>query len=361
MVGKGLRWCVPDTLPRDLTSRAKSPPLLAAAATTAESVLTPSTEESRTGQPQASGDASSSHGDPETSSAKELTPPSSGDRLSSSDGHLGAAAGKDEARHILELTPSSDLEQNSESVTRQDGCEGMAEAEPVDGSMEPVDRSTEPVDGSTEPVDKGTEPVSPVTFTIDSDSQAPRSECEITPSSVTDPQVSSSSSEIQTTGLPPTASAEPSEQQRNQWTGEEPFDRQDSNFSAGGSEDLLQIMGVVEPRAKQTDSKASRSDSGSSGGSDGDTGVLLADPCFLHIRVSSSKSGFNHTYTPLSKKGIEIPQERDSRGRSPRLQLVKSYFCFAVPEKRYDDIITHLEKRYDVMMTSSHTSRRGMM
>lgn len=261
--------------------------------TGAESALTHSSEDPQHRQPRANVDASSSHGDPEPSDVKESSPPSSGDNLSCDD---TSAARNEEAKCGLELTVLSKADQTS------------------DGSGTSGEQSGEAVENGSETV----------RFTIESEDEIARVHSD---NSRLDIVNSTSFSEFQPASQPPKSSSE-------NHLSLEPFDRQASNVSAESNDELLQIMGAVGPASEQSASKPSRSSSDSSETSQNSVSILLADPYFLHVRVQSSKSGFNHTYTPLNEKGIEIPQDRRSRSKSPRLQLVKSYFCFAVPERR---------------------------
>ncbi len=290
----------PPTPHRDFTAEGGTPPPTVAA--TAESAGSHSTEDLRLRQPQAEDDAASSHGDKETSDAKESSPPSSGDNFPFEDNITDvseAAASNDEAKCVLEMLPIPNVDQAPEDSSEKD--------EEEDGKLAVGDIA-----------ENGA-----VVFTVESEDESSRSGSDVNLVSNLDFTQSQAPSESQASDRPPKTSGESSWQQNHLAVTEEPselFDRQESTKS---TDELLLIMGAGDPKPRLSSTSSATSAT-----------TLLENPYFLHIRVSASRSGFNHTYTPLSEKGIEIPQDPRLRDSSPRLQLVRSTFCFAIPERR---------------------------
>ncbi len=110
------------------------------------------------------------------------------------------------------------------------------------------------------------------------------------------------------------------------------FDVELTNACADTHEEMLEIMGAAVPNAKPSDA-ANETESNSGVDDDTELSPRLDNPHFLHVRVVP-KSGASHTYTPLSTRGIQIPQDRSQRGNSPVYQ-VRTAFCFAIREKRW--------------------------
>lgn len=93
------------------------------------------------------------------------------------------------------------------------------------------------------------------------------------------------------------------------------FDVELTNACADTHEEMLEIMGAAVPNAKPSDA-ANETESNSGVDDDTELSPRLDNPHFLHVRVVP-KSGASHTYTPLSTRGIQIPQDRSQRGIPP--------------------------------------------
>lgn len=130
------------------------------------------------------------------------------------------------------------------------------------------------------------------------------------------------------------------------------FDVELTNACADTHEEMLEIMGAAVPNAKPSDA-ANETESNSGVDDDTELSPRLDNPHFLHVRVVP-KSGASHTYTPLSTRGIQIPQDRSQRGNSPVYQ-VRTAFCFAIREKRINDIAKFLSTHHPHALAKKST------
>lgn len=131
-------------------------------------------------------------------------------------------------------------------------------------------------------------------------------------------------------------------------------------------DELLDGMMAAGATTSTPSSRPSHSDSNSSDNSEASSSASLfvEHPNFLHVRVAP-QPGSAYTYIPLSNVGIAIPDNESSkrkkknksrvRTNSAPIQHVKNLFCFAIPERRVEDLVGFM-CRHHPQAISSNTS-----